>query len=259
MRVARQIGQHRLGPGERPLGVDHPFAFAQRRHPGGEGCGVGQRAVLTEEPQLLAVVQALQFLQEATPDQPRQHAHRQEEAGPAGNPTLAIRRQPAAGHDAVHVRVMRQRRTPRVQHQRGADVRSKVLGIGGNLQQRLGSDVEEQAVQRRLALVRDLGHRRRQREDDVVVLHRQQIGLSRIEPPLGGTALLCRVCAGLSRRSRGHPIKQRDRLLPLRFLLDLCTRRPLQSHTMHHGDAPDPSSDRRSPLPDWNPGGGCRR
>jgi hypothetical protein len=92
----------------------------------------------------------------------------------------------------VHVRVVRQRRAPGVQHQRGADARAQVLGIGRDPLQRLGGDVEQQAVQRRLVLVRDVGDRRRQREDHVVILHRQQIGLARIQPALGCAALALR-------------------------------------------------------------------
>jgi hypothetical protein len=79
-----------------------------------------------------------------------------------------------------------------VQHQRGADARAQVLGVGCDPEQRLGGDVEQQPVQRGLVLVRDVGDRRRQREDHVVVLHRQQIGLARIQPPLGRAALALR-------------------------------------------------------------------
>jgi hypothetical protein len=42
VRVARQIGQHGLGPGKRALGVDDPLALAQGLEPLGEGRGVGQ-------------------------------------------------------------------------------------------------------------------------------------------------------------------------------------------------------------------------
>src|SRR5262252_3425557 len=41
MRVVRQIGEHRLGPGERALGVDVPAAFLERRQIGGERLRVG--------------------------------------------------------------------------------------------------------------------------------------------------------------------------------------------------------------------------
>ena len=101
VRVARQVGQHRLRSREGPLGIDHPLTLAQRREPGLEGGRFGQRCVFPEEPELTAIVQPLQFLQEASPEQPRQHAHRQEEPGPASDPLRPIwcpDRRPARCH-----------------------------------------------------------------------------------------------------------------------------------------------------------------
>jgi hypothetical protein len=46
---------------------------------------------------------------EAAPEQAREHAHRQKETGPAGDPPLTIGRQAATGNDTVHVRMMRER------------------------------------------------------------------------------------------------------------------------------------------------------
>ena len=100
-------------------------------------------------------MRAASCFEEAAPEQARQHAHGQEEAGPAGDPALTVRRQPAAGDDAVHVRVMRQRRAPGVQHERGADAGAQVLRIRGDGQQRLGGDVEQQPVDDGLVLVGD--------------------------------------------------------------------------------------------------------
>ena len=174
----------------------------------------GERGVLAEELQRPAAMQRVELLEEAPAEQAREHAHRQEEAGPAGDPALAVRRQPAAGHDPVHVRVMRQRRAPGVQHQCCADACAQVLRIGGDGQQRLGGDVEQQAVDHGLVLVGDVGDRRRQREDHVVVLHRQQIGLARSSqrraalPGTSGSAgcgRSCRRCASArSPRSARH-------------------------------------------------------
>ncbi len=148
--------------------------------------------LLAEEPQLPVLMQALQFFQEAPPEQPRQHAHRQEEPRSAGHPGLAVRGQAAARHDAVHMRVMRQRRAPGVQDQRGADARAQVLGIGGDGLQDLGRHIEQQPIDRGLVLQRDVCDRCRQREDHVEILDRQQIGLAGIEPALGRTALALR-------------------------------------------------------------------
>ncbi len=153
---------------------------------------LGQRRMLAEELQPSGPMCLLDFFEEAPAEQSRQHPHGQEEPGPAGDPALAVGREPTAGHDAVHVRVVRQRRAPGVQHQRRADARPEVLGIGGDGQQRLGGHVEQQAVDHGLVLVRDVGDRRRQREDHVVVLDRQQIGLPRLEPALGRAALALR-------------------------------------------------------------------
>ena len=47
--VAREIAQHLLGPGERVLGVDHPFALAQRRQEALERSSVGECRVVAEE------------------------------------------------------------------------------------------------------------------------------------------------------------------------------------------------------------------
>ena len=61
----------------------------------------------------------------------RQHAHRQEEPGLAGNPAGAVERQSAAGDHAMQVRVMQQVRSPGVEHGEEADLRTQVCGIGG--------------------------------------------------------------------------------------------------------------------------------
>ena len=91
VRVARQVGQHRLRPGERALGIDHPLALAQRRQPAPERLGVGQRRVLAEELQLAGLMHPQQLFEEAPPEQPREHPHRQEEARPAGDPASCRR------------------------------------------------------------------------------------------------------------------------------------------------------------------------
>src|SRR5258706_4529969 len=105
----------------------------------------------------------------------------------------------------MHVRMMSQGRAPGVQYQRGADARAQMLRIGGDRQQRLGRNIEQQAIDHSLVLVCDVGDRRRQREYHVVVLHWQKIGLPRIEPALGRTALTLRAMA-IAARNGVHPI-----------------------------------------------------
>ena len=71
---------------------------------------------------------------------------------------------------------------PGVQHGDHADLGAEMLGIGGDGAQRLGRRPEQDGVDHRLVLESDLGERRRQREDDMEVRHRQQLGLTGGEP-----------------------------------------------------------------------------
>jgi hypothetical protein len=64
------------------------------------------------------------------------------------------------------------------------------LSRGGYRDQRLGRGLEQDAVDRGLVVVGNLGDRRRQREDPVIVGHRQQLGLA-----IGQPFLRCRTLA----------------------------------------------------------------
>ena len=69
--------------------------------------------------------------QHEAPEQPRQHPDRQEEtAAPAaaGDEALAVEREPAAGNDHVHMRMMGERRSPGVQDRCHADAGAEILG-----------------------------------------------------------------------------------------------------------------------------------
>ena len=59
---------------------------------------------------------------------------------------------------------------------------AEVFGIGGNSQQRLGGRAEQQVVDDSLVLIGDRSDLSRQREHDVEITDRQQIGLARREP-----------------------------------------------------------------------------
>ena len=90
----------------------------------------------------------------------------------------SVRRDAAARHDHVHVRVMRHRRSPGVKDGGDADTRAEMLRISGDGQHRLRCRLEQQIVDERLVLERDVGDFGRQREHDVEVADRQQVGLA---------------------------------------------------------------------------------
>jgi hypothetical protein len=79
-----------------------------------------------------------------------------------------------------------------VQHRGDADAGAEVLGIGRDGGHGLGRGREQDVVDRGLVLVGDVGDLGRQREHHMEVPHRQQVGLARSEPCLGGGALALR-------------------------------------------------------------------
>jgi len=66
---------------------------------------------------------------------------------------------------------------------------AKMFGIGGDSCERLRRGLEQRVVDRRFVGVSDGGDRRRQREHNVEVAHRQKIGAARLEPSIGRRGL----------------------------------------------------------------------
>jgi hypothetical protein len=60
-----------------------------------------------------------------------------------------------------------------VQHGGEADASAEMRGVGGDGDECLGGGLEQDAVDRRLVMVGEVGDRRRQREDEMIVGHRQ--------------------------------------------------------------------------------------
>ena len=82
-----------------------------------------------------------------------------------------------------------QRGAPCVEDCGQPDAGAEMLRVGGDGDQGLGGGLKEDGVDDGLVLVGDVGDRRRQGEDDMVIFHRQQFGLSRRQPVPGGRAL----------------------------------------------------------------------
>ena len=110
MGVAGEIGENGLWPGERPLGVDHPFAATQRCEGGVEGAPLGKRGEVAEEGEPAGGMQGFEAFEEEAAEQAREHAHRQKEASLAGDPARSVGRQAAAGDDDVDVGMVGERR-----------------------------------------------------------------------------------------------------------------------------------------------------
>lgn len=64
--VARQVGQHRFGPGEGFFGVHDPVNFAQRLQEGVKSCGIGKLGMVAKELEFSSTVQLRQSFQDET-------------------------------------------------------------------------------------------------------------------------------------------------------------------------------------------------
>ena len=82
----------------------------------------------------------------------------------------------------MQMRMVLQCLSPGVQQGDCADLCAEMLRVGGDVAHCIGRSAEQDGVDRALVLERDLRRRRRQGEDDMVVGHRQQLGLTRLEP-----------------------------------------------------------------------------
>jgi len=82
-----------------------------------------------------------------------------------------------------------QGRAPGMQHGGDAQACTETLGISGDGEQGLGRGLEQQMINHGLVLIGNVTDRCWKGEHEVVVIHRQQVSLSVLQPASGGTAL----------------------------------------------------------------------
>jgi hypothetical protein len=128
-----------------------------------------------EELQLAGAVRIHEHRQHFAPEQACQHVDMHEEVGARGDPSRAVEREPSTRHDHVHVRMMGERRAPRMQHGGDADPRAEALLIGSDGERCLGRRLHQQVVDHALVLVRNITQLARQRVHDVKVRDGQQL------------------------------------------------------------------------------------
>lgn len=187
--VARQVCQHGLGSGERLLGINDPIDLAQRLQKRVKGRAIRKPGMTAEEVQLPGFVQPGQPVQDEAPVEAGQHPDGEEEVPAAGDPPRTVRRQAAARHDHVDMRVVRHRRTPGVQDGCGTGPGAKLLGIGGDPDHRVRARPHQQIVDLAFVLAGEVSDWLWQCEDQVEIPHGQQHGLARCQPSLGCTRL----------------------------------------------------------------------
>jgi len=118
---------------------------------------------------------------------PAQHLHREKEGRLCVDPPRPIGRQPASGHDTVDVRMMLEPLSPGVKDHESANRRAQTFRVGGDLQERRGRGPKQEVVDDAFIGQREPRQRRRHREDQVHVAHRQQLLLPRGHPGIAGS------------------------------------------------------------------------
>jgi len=103
MGVTAKVFQNLLRSAERRLGVNHPVFAAQPIEVGAKGRRLPQGRLLAEELELTARKELFEGIEDAAAKQGREYANGQEKTGTAGDPSIVIRAEAAAGNDIVDV------------------------------------------------------------------------------------------------------------------------------------------------------------
>ena len=137
---------------------------------------------IAEEAEIVSVESGLQAFEEEAAEQPRERLDGEKEVRAPLDPSGAVGRKSAAGDDAVNVGAAPRRLAPSVRDGEAADPRSEPARIGGQRSHGLESGLEQHRVEGGLVVEGDGRDRRGQREHDVEIGNRQQLGLAVRQP-----------------------------------------------------------------------------
>ena len=147
-----------------------------------KGAAVAERLQAPAEGQFIGIEGLLQRGKEQPTEETSEHADGQKEVGSTADPTTAVGREPAAGDDAMQVRMMEQCLAPSVEDGEEAELCAEMLGIGGDRAQGFGGGVEQNVVDQSLVVMGNGGDLLRHGEDDVEVWHCEELGSSALKP-----------------------------------------------------------------------------
>jgi len=146
------------------------------------------------ESQLAGRESPFQHADELSPEDAAEHFSRREErlatfALFAVNPAGTVCGQTATSYNRMHVRMKHQVLAPGVQHHQTANVRSQVLRIGGDFQERPGGRTKQDAVDHTFVLQCQRSQFMRQREHHVEVRYGKQFAFAFLQPDSPGHRL----------------------------------------------------------------------
>src|SRR5438309_6293390 len=179
--------------------------LAQIPEPGGEGRRISERGARAGEAELAGGEGAVKRLEVFAAEDPGKGADGEQKAGRRGDPARAVRGERAAGDDTVQMQVLGEILAPGMEDRRAADVTTEVARIAAKGGERRGDRVEEQRIEDPGIALRERVQGVGQREDDMEVLHGQQLGAPGGEPALFRQGLALRAVA-VAARVVGDPL-----------------------------------------------------
>jgi hypothetical protein len=104
--VAPNVVENLVGSGKGFFGIDYPFGLPGRSEIIGKGHWIFKMLERGKELEFAGFKSSLQKLKEQTAEQATEYSNRQEEAGAARDPVIAIRRKSATSDDTMQMRMM---------------------------------------------------------------------------------------------------------------------------------------------------------
>src|ERR1035437_2046760 len=143
--VTAEVAEDMFRSAEGRLGIDVPILVAELLHQLLEADTAAEWGGWTSEVEQSLAVELAKSGEELFAEDGAQDGNRQDEQRMAGrDPALMISRQSAGGDDRVDMVMGQQVGTPRVQDGEESDLCAQPLGIGGHLEQGLGTGLEQQ-------------------------------------------------------------------------------------------------------------------
>ena len=189
MRVSRNILEDLFRSGEGLFGVHHPILFLGKSDVTQEGVAYAKWFQAGKELQIAGIEGLPEIIEEQATKQTRQDGNGQEEIGPAGNPSRAIRGNAATWNDAMQMRMANKSLAPGMEHREESNLCAQMLGVSRNGAQRLGGGSEQNVVDDLLVLQGNGGNRLRKREDHMKIPGVEKLGLP-VFQPLGASQRL---------------------------------------------------------------------
>lgn len=143
MGIPGQVREHLRWVLHGLFGVDHPLLVAQRGEEALPGRGLSEFPTATHQGELALRGELRQTREVETPETAREDPDGQEEVGATRPPLGTIRSDAPSGQDTMEMGMMVELLAPGVEHGEAADLRPKMLGVPGDVLERLGARAKE--------------------------------------------------------------------------------------------------------------------